>query len=154
MGIDWPRLIRALLGQPEPVPDEPKPTKAVQVTGQQVFEVIEKVVPQAAHVYLSDNIYWLCSREDVDTFLKFDDTNRAKYVTEQHDCDDFSYRLMGQLSDQVWSGIAFGIVWTDVHALNCFIDENFKLWFVEPQTGAVKDKLDDWQGKEVLLVVM
>ena len=76
------------------------------------------------------------------------------YVTEERDCDDFSYRLMGQLSVPDWSGIAFGIVWTNLHALNCMIDENGKFWFIEPQTGRLQSKLEAWQGTEILFILL
>jgi hypothetical protein len=133
---------------------EPMPSKAVQVTGDQVFNVLMTVVPQAAHVYLSDETYWLCSKEDIETFLKFDDTNKHTYVAEQHDCDDFSYRLMGQLSDDTWSGIAFGILWTDAHAMNIIVTDDLKVYFIEPQSDAVEITMESWQGTEILLVVL
>lgn len=69
-------------------------------------------------------------------------------------CDDFSYRLMGQLSIPEWSGIAFGIVWTNLHALNCFIDDKGKFWFIEPQSDKLQDKLEAWQGTEILFILM
>lgn len=152
--IDFAKLLRALLGQPEPGEIQPVPTKTVQISGQAVFEALMKVVPQSTHVYISDHEYWLCSKQDIDTILTYDKTNKAKYVSEQYDCDDFSYRLMGQLSTPTWAKIAFGIIWTDKHAFNIMVDDQLQVWFIEPQTDAVKVSLDAWQGTEILMVVM
>ena len=161
-----------LLGGCEPTTVEvklPPPIVRKQVASNYIYScILNAFVPDVVHfpIYLSDVWYWLCSEADIETFLAQDDTNKAvaylpygtppgmTYVSEERDCDDFSYRLMGQLSIPEWSGIAFGIVWTDKHALNCFIDETGKFWFVEPQTGKLQDKLEAWQGTEILFILM
>ena len=138
------------------IPPEPllKPQVRKEVDGNYIFSILNAVVPNATHIYLSDNTYWLCSETDIDIFLGIDATNKDQFVAEEHDCDDFSYRLMGQLSTPEWSGIAFGIVWTNLHALNCFIDDTGKFWFIEPQTDQLQDKLEAWQGTEILHIIM
>lgn len=152
--IDFPKLFRALLGQPEPEIKQPAPTKAVQASSQAVFEALMKVVPQTAKVYLSDQIYWLCSKEDIERILAFDKTNKTKYVLELYDCDDYSYHLMGQLSTPTWSGIAFGIIWTDTHAFNIMVDDQLRVWFIEPQSDKIAVTFEAWQGTEVMMIVM
>ena len=131
-----------------------KPTMREQVDGNYIYNILNALIPGASHIYLSDSLYWLCSVADIETFLAQDDTNKTGYISEERDCDDFSYRLMGQLSIPNWSGIAFGIVWTNLHALNCFIDEGGKFWFIEPQTNKLQDKLEVWQGTEILFILM
>ena len=43
---------------------------------------------------------------------------------------------MGYFSE--WSlSFAFGIVWTKTHAFNIFIDNNKKIWIIEPQTDQI-----------------
>lgn len=128
-----------------------------EVDSNYIFNVLNAVTPNATHIYISDNKYWLCSKQDIETFLSFDKTNKETYVPEEYDCDDFSYRLMGQFSIKNWSGIAFGIVWTNVHALNCLIDDTGKFYFVEPQrdfSSSLKESLEDWQGNEILFILM
>ena len=141
-----------LFGKPDNSQYEPGTHK--EVDGNYVFNILNQVKPPATHIYISDMKYWLCSKTDIETFLKLDDTNRQKYVSEEHDCDDFSYRLMGQLSIPKWSGIAFGIMWTDKHAMNCLIDSDSKFWFIEPQTGELKNTLESWQGNEILFILL
>jgi hypothetical protein len=80
--------------------------------------------------------------------------NLHSYVPEFHDCDDFAYQLLGQLSTPAWSQTAVGMVWTNTHALNCFIDESGKFYFIEPQTGKIQERLENWQGNEILFIVI
>jgi hypothetical protein len=147
----------SLFKKPE-ISSSSKPTKSIKVSSTDIFNILTSQVPMlskdTAHIYLSDNTYWLCSYSDIQVFIEADDTNRMNYVSEELDCDDFSYRLMGQFSIKNWSGIAFGIVWTDLHALNCFIDDERKFWFIEPQTGEIENSIDPRNGTEILLVVM
>ena len=133
---------------------ELKPATRKQVDNNYIFNILNTLVPSPSHIYLSDNQYWLCSDADIEHFLSIDATNKDQYVAEELDCDDFSYRLMGQLSVPWWSGIAFGIVWTEKHALNCLIDTNGEFWFIEPQMDKLQNKLEAWQGTEILFVLM
>jgi len=111
------------------------------------------VAPEAA-IFRSDKEYKLCCAADIQAFLKQDATNKTKFIREIMDCDDFSYRLMGQFSIPGWSALAFGIVWTEKHALNCFINESRELLFIEPQTDAVFSTLEPWMGTWIRLIVM
>jgi hypothetical protein len=131
-----------------------KPTVRKQVDSNYIFNILNAVVPSATHIYLSDNQYWLCSGDDIKNFLSIDQTNKMSYVAESLDCDDFSYRLMGQLSTEEWSGIAFGIVWTNLHALSCFISDTGEFFFIEPQTDKLQRTLEPWQGSEILFILM
>ena len=131
-----------------------QPTSSKKVSGDYIFNILNSKFPSSAHIYLSDIDYYLCSKKDIETFLSIDATNKIGYIPEKMDCDDFSYRLMGQLSIPNWSAIAFGILWTNVHALNCFIDETGTFYYIEPQSDNVQRELATWQGNEVLLIVM
>ena len=131
------------------------PTSSKEVDWAYINNLLTTKFPSpTTHIYLSDNKYYLCSFGDIEKFLAQDNTNKLTYAAEVFDCDDFSYRLMGQLSYPNWSGIAFGIVWSDTHALNCLISEDGEFFFIEPQTDKLQKELEPWQGTEVLLVVM
>lgn len=103
------------------------------------LDVIEQYGNQA-ELHLPDAGFKCYKYDEVvnDGNLAYVDT--LVYVPERFDCDDFAAVLFGK-----WAGLA----WTNVHALNWFIDENGKFWFIEPQTKKIADKLDDWQGKEL-----
>jgi hypothetical protein len=85
-------------------------------------------------IYLSDSQLNLAN---IDAAKKF--TNDTKvwadnWVKDDHDCDNFSFALMGYWSEGLKS-FAFGIAWSNNHAFNVFVDENKQLWIVEPQTN-------------------
>ncbi len=133
---------------------EVKPITRKQVDSNYIFGILNAIVPKATHIYLSDSRYWLCYKNDIEQFLVKDDTNKMGYIAEERDCDDFSYRLMGQLSTPGWSSIAFGIVWTNLHALSCFISDTGEFFFIEPQTDRLQRELEPWQGSEILFILM
>jgi hypothetical protein len=130
------------------------PVTRREVDSNCIFSILNQVWPAATHIYISDNRYFLCSHDDIDSFLARDITNKNQYVAEEYDCDDFSYRLMGQFSVKDWSGIALGIVWTDLHALNCLIDDTGMFYFIEPQSDKLQENLEPWQGNEILFILM
>jgi len=132
----------------------PEPKSSIVVDGGEVTNIIRARFP-SCELFISDlNSYKLVSHEDLAWFLLQDQTNKGEYVVEKFDCDDYSYRLMGQVSVPNWSDLAFGIVWTDAHALNCFIDEDKKFWFVEPQDDTIRENYPAWAGKNVRFIIM
>ena len=129
------------------------PTSFEEITIDELRSLLQDKFPEA-DIYLSDKIYKLCSLSDITSFLKQDQTNRYEFVSESMDCDDFAYRLMGQCSIPEWSALAFGICWTDKHALNCLVDSKKKFYFIEPQKDTIQETLKAWQGSMVRLVIM
>jgi len=116
--------------------------------------IVLRLVAPDAQIFLSDKSYLLCSEEDVARFLAQDKTNKLEYEPDALDCDDFSYHLLGQFSVPGWSDLAFGIVWTDKHALNCMVMEDGTFWLVEPQADTLQSGLLAWQGSKYRLIVM
>ena len=129
------------------------PHSAKTITYLQLQRLLKELFP-TADIYLSDKVYLLCDNEDVAAFLAMDKTNRQEFVAEKYDCDDFAYRLMGQYSVPHWSDLALGLIWTDKHAMNYYVDESGKLWYVEPQNDTVADKLAEWQGTRVRMIMI
>jgi len=103
-------------------------------------------------IYFSDGIYNLCTLEDVKRFIIWDKTNLTKFHEEIFDCDDYAWRLMGNMKVLNWSSIPFGVVWTDRHALNCFIDDTKTFYFIEPQLDLIQTKLETWQGTKLRFI--
>jgi len=133
----------------------PKPTPILrrEVSGQEIFNTLIAKFPEA-QIYLSDNKKWACGISDIEAFIEMDDTNRLIYENERFDCDDFAFRLMGQLSVPGYAELAKALVWSDVHALNGFLDTNLDWWFIEPQGDTISDRLEKWQGSKVRLIVI
>jgi len=105
-----------------------------------------------APLYLPDYYYKTCTVEDIKRFLNWDTTNKLKYIGESFDCDDFAWRLKGNITIPPWSAIPFFILWTNLHALNGFIDYLGDFYFVEPQTNKIQTELESKQGSVIRFI--
>ena len=101
-----------------------------------------------APLYLPDSYYYTCTVDDIKRFLGWD-IGRESYRAEVFDCDDYSWRLKGNITIYPWSTIPFFVVWTDKHAMNGFIDNKGDFYFIEPQTDEIQTELEDWQGSAI-----
>ena len=101
--------------------------------------VVEKLIGAFpyAKIYIADAIYYVCPHQTIESFLAEDPTDRERYVTETYDCDDFSFRLMGQFHAKPYAALAFGIAWSQVHAYNIFVSKEGEVLIVEPQTDEI-----------------
>lgn len=91
-------------------------------------------------LFLVDQKYRIPTLESFKKFLQKDKTDLYKYLGDFYDCDDYSFRLMGNFSVPGWADITFGIATSMVHAYNCLIaeeDTEAKVFLVEPQTDKV-----------------
>jgi hypothetical protein len=86
------------------------------------------------NIFLSDEFYNLTSKEEAEKFSKETKVQYDTWVADNHDCDNFSFALMGYWSRGLYS-FAFGIGWSKTHAFNIMIDNNKQIWIVEPQTN-------------------
>jgi len=136
------------------LPAKIRPTSTRVISAQGLLFLLRKRFPDEGKLYLSDHNYTMCNKADIELFLKQDATNQWQYQPEIFDCDDFSYRLMGQFSVPDWSDLTFGIVWTEAHALNCIVTEDDKFYFVEPQSDEILTELVDWMGSTVRFIMM
>lgn len=86
------------------------------------------------NIYLSDPAYLLTSKDEADKYTKQSLINTRKYVKDVHDCDNFSFALIGYWSDSLKS-FCFGIAWSKSHAFNIMIDNDKQVWICEPQSN-------------------
>lgn len=118
---------------------KPKGTKKV-LDVDSVEKLLRDAFGERCILFLVDQKYRIPTLESFRKFLQEDKTNLYKYVGEWFDCDDFSFRLMGQISIPGWSDITFGIATSMFHAYNCLIaeeDHEAKVFLVEPQTDEI-----------------
>lgn len=146
-------LVWLLARKTKPKPKLALPTSTERIDYGDLYALLRSKAPKA-ELFLSDNSYLLCRKSDIVSFLVRDKTNRQEYVAEKYDCDDFAYRLMGQITVPGWSDLAFGLVWTDRHALNGYVGEDSELYFVEPQADVIQSDLLSWQGDHIRLIMM
>lgn len=116
---------------------------------EELYGILKNQLGIDSRIYLADSIYNLTSVDKLKEILIGDDTDNYVYRNEYFDCDDFSFRLMGQLSTPEYSDLAFGILWVGSkgnsgHALNIFVDEHKDVYIVEPQTDEI------WEAKYII----
>jgi len=106
-------------------------------------------------IFLSDEKYRSIPKSEFGKLLKMDDTDKSKYIPIFYDCDDFSFRLMGQLSIGDEASLPFGIIWVktpkSAHALNVFIDDKEQVWLVEPQNDTIFKMPEKWKAYFVIM---
>lgn len=91
-------------------------------------------------LYIPDTDNKIYNKSEVIKSQALEEVASIKYVAEKQDCDDFAAMLFGKFA---------GLVWTNVHALNWFVDENHTFWYVEPQTKKLSQTLEGWQGSDI-----
>jgi len=136
------------------IPEKIKPTSQRVISYNGLYQILRRKFPTEGQIYLSDRFYLLCNTADISKFLQQDATNKYKYQSDVFDCDNFAYRLLGQFSIPDWSYLAFGLIWTDRHAMNIAVTEKEEVLFIEPQSDKIQVELEDWQGKKIRFVVM
>jgi hypothetical protein len=132
---------------------EYKPVSSKKASLQELNDFLRARFPNA-QLWLSDNSYTLCHYDDIAYFVAVSQIDKMQYKPEEMDCDDFARALWGEFAAPLWSALAIGLVWTDVHALNICITEDWRLLFLEPQTDEMNEKLANWQGSEPKLIVV
>lgn len=123
---------------------KPKKIKLIsttEISGDEVRALLLQFTKE--NLWISDETFTLVNTEDMKTFLAMNPVNSRVYFSDKHDCDDYSYELMGDVSD-AHPELAFGMVWGNrvdgvAHAWNFYIDENKQVKFVEPQTDQIFD---------------
>lgn len=93
-------------------------------------------------VFLSDNVYNTTSIQEAMRFIKREvELSRDDYMSEAFDCDNFTIALKNY-----WNGpnmhFPLGIAWSHKHAFNIFVDNDEKIWFIEPQSSMMYDIKD------------
>ena len=105
-----------------------------------ILDKLDEMGDSEADLYLADTDCKIYNKEDVKTFLELDEVSEIPFVAKTMDCDDYAATMFGKFA---------GLVWTDKHALNWFIDETDTFWFIEPQTDKLSTTLEDWQGWDI-----
>jgi len=136
------------------LPSKIRPTSTRVISAQGLLVILRRKFPDSGEIYLSDHNYLMCNKADIELFLRQDATNQWKYQAETFDCDDFAIRLWGQFTIPEWSHLAFGMVWTQVHAMNILVTEDDEVFFVEPQSDELLEELESWMGSTIRFICM
>lgn len=106
-------------------------------------------------LFISDaDRYLLVHEKDLTNFLSFDPTDGLHYITEDFDCDDFAAVLYGAAKKSPYNRLAWGLLWTNAHAMFIAVMEDHTARFIEPQTDAIRLSLEPWQGSKCRFAVV
>lgn len=131
------------------------PKHWIRVDSTFIAERLIEAFPFAKKIYLSDRYSYVCPKKEIEDFLAQDPTDKEKYLIEIFDCDDFAFRLMGQLHRMPYSALAFGIAWSGVHAYNVIVmDDGGNVWIVEPQSDKLISPKEAGKEYETELIWM
>ena len=131
------------------------PAKGEWRSADYVVERLLAEFPEVSdRIYLSDSRYLLVMLDEVERLLDWDATDEFVYVPELYDCDNFQFRLWGQINSlPEWAGLSMGIIWFSEppHAMNVFVDIDGNVWLIEPQSDEMFPRPDD---SEAYLIIM
>ena len=119
---------------------EPVGTIGIHMASSILLNKLDQIGDDKAEIYLPDTKVKIYNKDDVVKSCELQEVSSLEYIKEKHDCDDFAAKLYGKFA---------GLVWTNVHSLNWFIDEYETFWWIEPQTRKISFTLEKWQGSEV-----
>lgn len=105
---------------------------------------LERVLSRAMrcsrrNIYVSDPHFDPISNKAMSAFLVYDNTNNKEWKKDIWDCDNFSIQFMAAAQRYfapLGINAAVGIIWTDTHAFNWYLNTNMEIHYVEPQTDA------------------
>ncbi len=131
---------------PVPIPIELQPCGTIDLNEMSsiILDKLEAMGLLETDLFLPDAAMKVYKKEDVQKAQELEEVSSIVYVAETHDCDDFAAELFGKFA---------GLVWTNVHALNWFVDESDTFWFIEPQTKKLSQTLEGWAGNSIRFVL-
>lgn len=145
----------ATVPQPQPRWYEPAVTPAKQkiyVSNEEVRRIIANILgsrlAEDFRLFLGDNSYYLPPVADAQVIITNSGLARAEYMPETFDCDDFAIVLKSHFCEAAYKHFerrpphCFGLIWGElphVHAINWMINDDYRIRFVEPQTGEIFD---------------
>ena len=133
-------ICKALGGEQPELSIKPAGTMTAILMSSILLDKMDEIGDDKADIHLPDTNMKVYRKEDVQKSYELQEVSSLKYIPEEQDCDDIAAVLFGKFA---------GLLWTEVHALNWFIDTKDTLWFVEPQTKKLSRTLEKWQGWNV-----
>lgn len=91
-------------------------------------------------IHISDEYYNRIGDDEMVTFLKEDNTNLIVGKDEIFDCDDYTLHLMSAARmyfAEENKNAAFGLIWTNDHAANFYVNLTYVVHVFDPQTEEV-----------------
>jgi len=108
-------------------------------------------------IFLVDKYFTPINSQKVIEIYKNSGLLNKKYIPEKFDCDNYAQAFYVAVAESARKNrklkypYAFGVVMGNIpmpHAINWFMDEGKKVWFIEPQSG----KIFKPKGKNILFL--
>ena len=116
----------------------PKPDEIdFAISYEEIDRVVKSVFKGAENLRkLDGHEPYMISKYTVErVFAEYSTIGSCKYDKDWYDCDDFALATLGLFRQPSLSMYVFGLMMSDTHAYNFFIDNSKVLWLFEPQTG-------------------
>ena len=96
-----------------------------------------------------DSKYWTCTRLDFDAIIRWDWTDKKRYISEKYDCDNFAFSFKARMDRRFHlNNVGLVIDYSGGHAYNCVVFSDGKAELFEPQGDRfVTDKIGTGQYK-------
>lgn len=125
----------------------PMPEVIGEISETVLYSFLTGFADNDTYIYLCDRTYALTILSELERFLEWDITDEFSYEADVFDCDDFAFRLNGQITIPGWSDLCFGVIRSPSvngngsHVYNVFVTEEegeLVLYSVEPQNDLVQ----------------
>ena len=82
-----------------------------------------------------DSKYWACSKKEFEGWIKWDWTNKKKFIAEEYDCDNFAFSFKAMV-DRKFNVNNVGLVidYSAGHAYNIIVFNDGTVKLFEPQS--------------------
>jgi len=101
-----------------------------------------KVIGGSMHRKVLDTKYWTCTRLDFDVIIKWDWTDKKRYVKERYDCDNFAFSFKARMDRKFHlNNVGLVVDYSGGHAYNCVVFSNGTVELFEPQSDSFTTNL-------------
>ena len=81
-----------------------------------------------------DSKYWVCSKQEFEDWIKWDWTNKKRYISEEYDCDNFAFSFKARCDRRLGiNAVGLVIDYSGGHAYNLVIFSDAAPELFEPQ---------------------
>ena len=114
-------------------------TEGVVITADEARDIFRNHLPHNTFLYeLLDTSYFIPKLEDTQQFITWLGLDRAQYIPQRRDCDNFGMYAAAAIS--IWMGVnPIFAVWdfSSMHFYNFILTPTNDVYVYEPQTGEI-----------------
>jgi len=86
-----------------------------------------------------DSKYWTCTRLDFGAIIKWDWTDKKRYVKQKYDCENFAFSFKARMDRKFHlNNVGLVLDYSGGHAYNCVVFSDGTAELFEPQNDSFK----------------